>query len=248
MQCTSCGVLLPDDARFCSGCGKAITQAPQPSPQGRRVPSIWAIIVLVLFGGCVLVYLNEVFDGGGSSSTSEIIATDTPAAITPTDEPAFLPGWKPGKSIPTTRPESHQPDVAALYQRGEDQYQRAASIVANTPSNATTAAEMVGGSEGPGGQFYDRDRAFQLAIICNGPDMTSTHRVACLDLAEAEEFEYSAVEASLAACNEQDARLNLGVARAFLNEAKRDLAGSGSSDWSPPDITNEVDGTDRCGD
>ena len=156
------------------------------------------------------------------------------------------------ESQPTPTPEAAQqnnerePDVAALDERAEDQYQRANNIVRNTPPDSMAAAQMVGGSGGPGGKFYDRDRALQSAIKCNAPEMNSSHRAACLDLAEAEEFEYSAVAEALASCNEHDARLNLGVARAFLNEVKRDLAGSNSSNWSPPDITNEVNGKDQC--
>ena len=151
-------------------------------------------------------------------------------------------------SQPTTVHEAVTPrlDVVSLEVRAEDQYQRADSIVNDTPSSATAAAEMVGGSDGLGGQFYDRDRALQSSINCVGLT-SSNRRVACGDLAEAEEFEYSAVEASLAACNEHDARLNLRVARAFLDEVRRDLNGSSSTDWSPPDITNEVQDSNNCG-
>lgn len=139
------------------------------------------------------------------------------------------------------------PDVVGLDTRAEAQYDRAATIVGSTPSNSTAAAEMVGGSEGPGGRFYDQDRQLQSAILCTAP-MPTNHRSACLNLAEAEQFEYAAVAASLTSCNEHDAALNLHVARAFLDEIKRDLNGTAPGDWSPPDVTNEVSGNNKCTD
>jgi len=42
MHCTNCGVLLPEDARFCAGCGKAVAQAQQPpavAPPSPRPPT-----------------------------------------------------------------------------------------------------------------------------------------------------------------------------------------------------------------
>jgi hypothetical protein len=52
-----------------------------------------------------------------------------------------------------------------------------------------------------------------------------------------EVFLYGDVVASVTECNEHDARLNLHVARAILDETARELRGQVSGDWSPPEIT-----------
>lgn len=81
---------------------------------------------------------------------------------------------------------------------------------------------------------------------CNGNAGGAGSPNACDDLTEAEEFEYGAIAAAVASCNGHDARLNLKVARAFLDEVQRDLAGTSKDGWNLPDITNEVSGANEC--
>ncbi len=64
--------------------------------------------------------------------------------------------------------------VQSLDNSGEELYAEAASIVANTPHTGMQAAEMVNGSQGPAGRFYDKDRAYQgdlqkIRVIGAGP-------------------------------------------------------------------------------
>ncbi len=86
---------------------------------------------------------------------------------------------------------------------------------------------MVGGSTGPAGKWYDDDRAFQSHLqsqkVVGGADGDATR--SSLDLSEVETFAYSAVADAVASCDQYDANLNLKVARAFLSQSRRELAG-----------------------
>jgi hypothetical protein len=111
------------------------------------------------------------------------------------------------------------------------------------------AASLVDGDQGPIGSWYSRDRKYQDDLPKLNLNVDSHDLVATVgDLAEFEQFAYSAVVAVSASCNESDARLNLKVAHAFLDEAHRDFHGEGSDDWNPPDITNEETGSNECSD
>jgi len=110
------------------------------------------------------------------------------------------------------------------------------------------AATLVSGDTGPIGSWYSRDHKYQADLPVSNLNRDSPALMAAAgDLAEFEEFAYSAVVA-VASCNESDARLNLKVAKAFLDEAHKDFHGQGSADWNPPDITSEETGKSECSD
>jgi hypothetical protein len=112
----------------------------------------------------------------------------------------------------------------------------AASIVARTPVTNMQASILTGGD---GRVFYAHDRALQIEV-----DKHHGGDSFVIDVSSAEEFSYHAVADTLASCNGPAARENLRVARAFLAEAHRDLAGTAKDDWEPPDIN--PDESDRC--
>ncbi|GAC1401648.1 MAG: hypothetical protein NVSMB64_00140 [Candidatus Velthaea sp.] len=57
-------------------------------------------------------------------------------------------------------------------------------------------------------------------------------------------FLFDAVVSSISQCNASDARLNLKVARAILDEGHRAVAGHSREGFSPPQIVE--DGKNRC--
>jgi hypothetical protein len=140
-------------------------------------------------------------------------------------------------------------EVADLLQRADDLLADADNFPDNTPNTTMAAASLVDGDQGPIGSWYVRDRKYQADLPKLDLNRAPHDLVATVgDLSEFEQFAYSAVVAVAGSCNENDARLNLKVAHAFLDEAHRDFHGEGSDDWSPPDITNEETGANQCSD
>lgn len=130
--------------------------------------------------------------------------------------------------------------VMRLVAQADDLLSRAQAIAANTPRTRLAAAEIASPS-GAGGRFYRDERRFQDATR-GGPVLTQVKsdslRLAEMNLTTVDSFLYGAVVASLS-CNAHDAALNLRVARAFIAEIHRDVAGRGSANWSPPEITED---------
>jgi len=56
MHCTNCGIQLPGDVKFCSGCGKAVARAEQQPPTApvKRLPNFLLIGCLLIVGFTVL--------------------------------------------------------------------------------------------------------------------------------------------------------------------------------------------------
>ncbi len=117
----------------------------------------------------------------------------------------------------------------------------AASIVSQTPTTQMEASALTGNFGRP---FYDHDRAFQdeVSHYKISPECAAPETVA--DLASVETFSYHAVADTLATCNGADGRGNLRVARAFLQEAQRDFAGTAKDSWEPPEYDDN--GSSDC--
>lgn len=183
---------------------------------------------------CVMLTGCGSDDSQSSSQSTSSQSSDEGAAAQQTDGPA-----------PYTQPIS-KTRIVDLLQRGDALYDEVSVLPDNTPTTELGADEAVGGDQGPIGSFYAKDRAFQADLPKanlqkDDPDLVKTAG----DLAEFETFAYSAAVA-VAFCNESDARLNLKVAKAYLDEAHRDFHGAGSDDWEPPDITNEETNSTNC--
>ena len=189
----------------------------------RMLLASFALSSLMLLPGC----------GGSSDSQTSSESTEAPSAAE-TDQPE-----------PYTKHIS-KALIADLLQRGDALYDEVSVLPDNTPSTSLGADELVGGEQGPIGSFYAKDRAYQAdlpkANLTKDPQYLVT---AAGDLAEFETFAYSAAVA-VASCNEHDARLNLKVAKAFLDEAHRDFHGTESENWEAPDVTNEETNATQC--
>jgi hypothetical protein len=135
--------------------------------------------------------------------------------------------------------EVHQ-RLESLIAKGNDLYNQAAAIVANT--------QLVMGAGSSGTEYYDQENHFQAEIDNLSVNSIGTYalRDSYLTLATAEHFLYQAAVESLASCNEHDGELNLNVAHATLDEAQRELNGHINDTWKPPDITEQVNGKSEC--
>jgi len=193
--------------------------------------SVTRLVISLSMGAALAV-------GCGSSSSSDDSAS---SSTSPSASAVALATAEPA----TAAPQRVDPKtlVRELQHRAEAQYEAAAAIVEQTPATEMQAAQLTGEQ---GGLFYDEDRSLQADIKCSVGSMGPKEVSACEDLAEAEAFEYSAVAAALGTCNEHDARLNLKVARAFLDEVVRDLRGTNREGWSPPDITSDTSDQTKC--
>jgi hypothetical protein len=191
-----------------------------------RILIAGTLVSLVCAGGC------DSNDSQNSSGTTEA----SPNADQPdqTDPPA--PYTKPiTKSL-----------IADLLKRGDGLYDEVSLLPDETPSSSLGAAQLVNGDQGPIGAFYAKDRAYQADLPKANLGTDPADLVAAAgDLAEFETFAYSTAVA-VASCNEHDARLNLRVAKAYLDEAHLDFHGTESQDWSPPDISGEVTEASQC--
>jgi hypothetical protein len=184
---------------------------------------MFALSSFMLMAGC----------GGSGDSQASSDSTDTPSA-TESDQPAPFT-----KAITKAL-------IADLLQRGDALYDQVSVLPDNTPSTLLAADELVGGEQGLIGSFYVKDRAYQADLPKANLNKDSQDLVtAAGDLAEFETFAYSTAVA-VASCNEHDARLNLKVGKAFLDEAHRDFHGAESENWEPPDITSEVTNATQC--
>src|ERR1700726_1317261 len=84
-SCENCGTPLPDTARFCSACGKAVgsgVASPPPVPSKRSDPATKAILgavaLLVLLGGGAVLYFSH---GTGKNAEQVTQALPNVAAI-----------------------------------------------------------------------------------------------------------------------------------------------------------------------
>lgn len=134
--------------------------------------------------------------------------------------------------------------AVSLVAEGEALYRQASEIVAMRPRSSYNAA-LIANPNAKGGQFYRRERAFQDAMKTN-PIRISDLRARSLRLTigNLDTFLWSAVQSTLAQCNANDGAQNLKVARAILDEARREIADRGRDDFEPPQIAE--DGSSRC--
>ena len=111
---------------------------------------------------------------------------------------------------------------------GESLYSQATRIVAATglanPNNL-------------GGRFYERERKFQEAMRVNPSKLKNDQAIDIyLAIGVLDTFLFDAVVASISQCNTHDARLDLKVARALLDEGRRLAAGGVRREFTPPEI------------
>ncbi|GAC1407927.1 MAG: hypothetical protein NVSMB64_15430 [Candidatus Velthaea sp.] len=126
----------------------------------------------------------------------------------------------------------------------EELYSEASQIVAKTPSTSMGAA-ILANPHNDGGRFYKRERAFQASMSRNPGKIKDDHaRDVYFTIGNIDSFLYGAVAASLGNCNAHDARLNLKVARAILDEGRRALASHSRDGFEPPQI--EEEGASHC--
>lgn len=115
---------------------------------------------------------------------------------------------------------------------------RATDIVAATPVTGTQASLMVRGHDGSAGVFYDRERAYQSALMKHTVRrgiLTDADSVIS-GLVQSDAFLFRAVQSAVAGCNRRDASDNLRVARAIIAEADRAMAGHANGNFEPPEI------------
>lgn len=132
----------------------------------------------------------------------------------------------------------------SLVDEGEALYRQASEIVSMRPRSASSAS-AIANPNAKGGQFYRREGAFQDAMKTN-PIRIADLRARRLQLiiGNLDTFLWLAVQSTLSQCNSNDGALNLKVARAILDEARREIAGRGRVDFEPPQITD--DNSNRC--
>jgi zinc ribbon protein len=119
MHCTSCGVALPTDARFCPACGSAVTQVKQsdlfvaaevPSPPRRpnkKRSNVFLVGCLVSVGIIVLIAIGVALQPN-SSGSPVAVSTHTRAPVVrtnakPKERPAYEPTRQPTQQ-PTEQP------------------------------------------------------------------------------------------------------------------------------------------------
>ncbi len=83
MTCSSCGLALPAEARFCAGCGVRLGPAPARPPRGGR-PPVW--LVALLWVGAAGTFWIAVFYGVFA------MGFVPPQAVATTQDPASLRG------------------------------------------------------------------------------------------------------------------------------------------------------------
>ncbi len=205
----------------------------------RRSAALFAVLALTLLPlfGCSgnSDTSNSANGDGDQSSSSKASATDSPASDdASTDGPA-----------PNTKPLTKE-SIARLLRRGDDLYEEVSALPDNVPTTQMGASELVNGDQGPIGSFYAKDRAFQGDI----PKANLAKDPANLinadgNLAEFETFAYSTASA-VASCNGADARRDLKVAKAYLDEAHRDYEGTASENWEPPSTADDDTNSEDC--
>lgn len=177
------------------------------------MPGVYRVVFAIAFGLLACAAGCDSSDSQNSSNTVD--ASPSADQTDQGDQPAPYT-----KSITKSL-------IAELLQRGDELYGEVRQLPDDTPSTSMGAAQLVNGDQGPIGSFYAKDRAYQAdlpkANLRKDPaDLVS----AAGDLAEFETFAYSTA-AAVASCNEHDARLNLKVAKEFLDEAHRDFSWHG---------------------
>jgi len=119
---------------------------------------------------------------------------------------------------------------------GESLYSQATRIVAATPSTAGAGAGLANPNN-LGGRFYERERKFQEAMRVNPSKLKNDQAIDIyLAIGVLDTFLFDAVVASISQCNTHDARLDLKVARALLDEGRRLAAGGARREFTPPEI------------
>ena len=121
---------------------------------------------------------------------------------------------------------------------GESLYSQATRIVAATPSTAGAGAGAgLANPNNLGGRFYERERKFQEAMRVNPSKLKNDQAIDIyLAIGVLDTFLFDAVVASISQCNTHDARLDLKVARALLDEGRRLAAGGVRREFTPPEI------------
>jgi hypothetical protein len=121
---------------------------------------------------------------------------------------------------------------------------RVVYIIDSIPQGGSSA-EVVGSS---GSAWYTDERAFQSAISDLPTHPRNQYEAVAADLAEAEEFLYSAGADAMASCDPANARRELTVADYFLRAVERQIrSGHANADYSsdPPQVDAS---SEKCSD